>query len=195
MPTSIAPTLAQLRELIKKEARVKGSDNLDTFIDGLVNELLCNFAAKNRPFEFLITNFPVTTTLNNGTYVLPDDFAMMRMIRYKQNPTGYIYTLHKRPDFIETARGRRPRYYDLAGNSVILFPDEDIPANDLLLVDYYAYPQTLTNASVFPIPRLVTPVKLEAIRRVLIFNQDLQAAAVFKGDAMENEVRSRKPNG
>lgn len=193
MATSVTPTLAELRELIKKESRVSGSDNLDSFIDGLVNELLCDYALKNKPFEFLLTNQPVTTTLNNGIYPLPNNFISMRMVRYKEIPTGFIRTLNPRPQFVETANGRRPRWYDLAGTNIILFQADDIPANDVLLLDYYAFPDTLDEDTVFPIPRLLAPTKLEAIRRVLIYNRDLQEAQVLRGDAMENEVRGRKP--
>lgn len=193
MATSITPTLAQLRESIKKEARVKGADNLDSFIDELINELLCDYAINNKPFEFLLTNQPVTTTLNNGTYPLPTNFISMRLVRYKETPTGYIHTLRSRPQYIETAYGQRPRWYDLAGASIILFQADDIPAGDILLLDYYAFPTTLVDATVFPIPRLVAPVKLEAIRRVLIYNQQLQEAQVLKGEAVEKDVRGRHP--
>lgn len=190
--TSITPTLAELRALIKKEARVQGSDNLDDFIDSLVNELLCDYAQKNRYFEFLLINQPVATTLNNGTYTLPDNFIAMRMVRYKQTPTGYTYTLNPRSPFIETANGSRPRWYDIAADKIVVFPFDDVPVGDSLLLDYWKFPGTLTDASVFPIPKLVAPVKLEAIRRVLIFNQELQEAQVLKGESVENEVRSRK---
>src|SRR5436190_9361451 len=113
MPTSTTPTLAVLREQIKTEGRVSSSDNLDGFIDGLVNELLCDYALKNRYFEFLVTNAVVPTTLNNGTYALPNDFIALRMIRYRQ-ANGYTYTLNPRSAYIETAYGRSPRWYDLA---------------------------------------------------------------------------------
>lgn len=194
MPTSVTPTLAQLRELIKIEARVKGSDDLDSWIDALVNELLANYAQNGRYFEFLLTNQPVTTTLNNGTYALPDDFIAMRMIRYQENSNSrYIRTLNPRPQYIETARGQRPRWYELAGSSILIFPFDDVPANDTLLLDYWSFPQTLINASVFPVPKLLTPVKLEAVRRTLIYNQQLEAAQILKGDAREHEVRAKKP--
>lgn len=192
MAASVTPTLAVLRELIKKEARVKGSDNLDPFIDGIVNELLCNFAGKNLYFELLKVNQVVSTTLNNGIYAIPNNFIRMRQLRYKR-ASGYTYTIRPRTDYIKTARGARPTYYDLFGASIEIFPFDDIPLNDTLLLDYWAYPDTMVDATVFPIPRLVTPVKLEAIRRVLIYNEQLQAAQVIKGEAVENEVRSRKP--
>lgn len=197
MATSITPTLSALRELIKKESRIKGSDNLDDFVDGLVNELLCDYVQKSRFFELLNTNVPITTTLNNGTYSLPDDFIVMRMVRYKETASNsnFIRTLNPRPQYIETANGQRPRWYDLAGNSLLIFPFDVVPANDTLLIDYYKFPATLEADDIFPIPRLVAPVKLEAIRRVLLFNQQIQEAQLIKGDSVDIESRSRRPNG
>lgn len=191
MPTSVAPTLLQLRDLVKKEARVDGADNLDPWIDALINELLCNYAANNRYFELLTINSAIPTLLNTGTYALPTDFVAMRLVRYREQNNGYTRTLNPRSQYIETANGQRPRWYDIAGNSIIIFNSDVVPAGDSLLIDYYKYPQTLVAASVFPIPKLVTPVKLEAIRRTLIYNQQLQAAQILKGDALEHEVRPK----
>ena len=186
------PTLSQLRELVKIEARVKGANNLDTWIDTLINELLANYCANNRYFEFLTLNEAIYTTLNNGQYDLPDNFLAMRLVRYKEQNTNYIRVLNHRPEYIETAHGRRPRWYDVAGNSIVIFNADDVPANDTLLIDYYRYPQVLAPPDAFPIPKLVTPVKLEAIRRTLIYNQQLQEAAMIKTDALEHEVRPKK---
>lgn len=191
MPTSVTPTLAELRNLVKIESRVNGSANLDIFIDALINELLSDFAGKNRYFELLIINQEISTILNSGIYNLPDNFVAMRLVRYKQTNTNYFYTLNPRPQYIETARGRRPKWYDVAGNTLSIFPSDDIPANDTIFLDYYKYPQLLTGTSIFPIPKLVAPVKLEAIRRVLIYDNDLQAAQVLRGDSVEQETRTR----
>lgn len=191
MPTSVTPTLATLREEIKKESRVKGADNLDDHIDSVVNELLCDYAQKNTYFELLQTNVSVPTIAATGIYDLPDDFVRMRLVRYR-HANGYTRTLNPRPQYIETANGNLPRWYDLAGSSILVFNYDGIPGGDSLLLDYYSFPQTLVSASVFPIPKLVAPVKLEAIRRVLIYNEKLQMAAAFRGDSVEQETRSRK---
>lgn len=188
--TSITPTLAELRSLIKRESRLTGSDNLDDFIDGLVNELLCDYVQKQRYFETLKTNQIITTTLNNGTYNLPANFIAMRLVRYKQT-SGYTFTLNSRGQFIETALGQRPRWYDIAADKLLIFPFDDVPVNETLLLDYWEYPPTLTSGTTFPIPKLVAPIKQEAIRRALIYNQQLQAAQIFKGDAIEIDNKSR----
>lgn len=195
MPNSARPTLDVLREQIKTESRVKGSDNLDTFIDGIVNELLLDYAQKNRYFEFLVTNSSITTLFGISSYALPADFMNIRLVRYRQTPTGYTRTLRPRSTFVDTANGQTPRYFEIVGDSIEVFPFEQLPADDFLLIDYFKIPDTLTGPDIFPIPRLLPSVKLEAIHRVLLYNRDLAAAAAMKGEAVENEVRSKPSDG
>jgi hypothetical protein len=194
MPTSNRLTLAQLREQIKIEGRVKGSDSLNLYIDGVVNELLLDYAQKNRYFEFLVTNVAIPTLEATGSYDLPSDFMSMRLVRYR-TANGYTRTLKARPPFIETANGTLPRWHEVAGDQIIIFPVDDLPAAETLLIDYFKVPETLTDDDPFPVPRLLPSVKLQAISRVLIYNDQLQSAAALKGDAVENEVRSKPASG
>jgi hypothetical protein len=194
MPTSNRPTLATLRDLIKIESRVKGADNLDGYIDALVNELLLDYAQKNRYFEFLITNSPITTLAATGSYTLPTNFMSMRMVRYRDVNSGAVRTLNIRPQYIDTALGSLPRWYELAGDKLVIFPVDDLQAGNTLLLDYYKVPDTLTANDPFPIPRLLPTVKLEAISRVLIYNEQMASAAALKGEAVDNETRSKPAN-
>lgn len=194
MPTSNRPTLAELRAQVKEEARVKGADNLDGFINTLINELLVDYAQKNRYFEFLVTNYPITTLAATSGYGLPDDFMSMRLVRYR-TATGWTRTLHPRSQFVDTPQGSTPRYYENSGNQLMVFPVDDLLAGDTILVDYYKVPDTLADADIFPVPRLVPTVKLAAITRVLIFNNEMAQAAALKGEATENEVRTKPASG
>jgi len=190
MPT----TLAQLREQVKVESRVKGADNLDGFIDTVINEQLVNYAGKNRYLEFLKTNVEIATVNGVDAYALPEDFGSARLVRYR-NSNGHTRTLNPRPQFIETANGTLPRWYDVAGTELKVFPFTDIPGGDTILIDYYAIPGNLAGSDNFPIPRIMSTVKLEAIRRVLIYNRELAEAGVLKGDAVELETRGRPTRG
>lgn len=194
MATSNRPILSVLRDQIKTEGRVKGSDNLNLFIDGVVNELLLDYAQKNRYFEFLVTNVPIVTLAAIGSYTLPTNFMSIRLVRYR-NANGYTRTLNARPPFIESAVGTLPRWHEIAGDKIVIFPVDDLPAAETLLIDYYKVPDTLTDNDPFPVPRLLPTVKLQAISRVLIFNDQLPSAAALKGEAVENEVRSKPASG
>lgn len=190
MPNSARPTFTELVDQIKQESRVKGADNLDGYIGNVINELLLTYAQNNRYFEFLVTNTPISTIAATSLYDLPADFMNMRLVRYK-TASGYIRTLNPRGQHIETANGSRPRWYDLAGSKLVIFPYDDLPANDTILMDYYKIPDTLSGATPFPVPRLVPSLKLDAVHRVLIYNQQLASAAALKGESGMAETRSK----
>lgn len=190
MPTSTKPTLAELREQIKIESRVDGADNLDVFIDGVINEQLTDYAQKNKYRELLVFNIIITTIAATGAYDLPEDFDKPFMIRYR-NARGYQRTLNSRPSYIDQANGTMPRWFDIGGDSISFFPFDDVPDDDTIILDYYKLPAMLTDDDIFPIPKLLANVKLETIRRVLIYHRKLNEAQVLKGDAVEMEARKR----
>lgn len=195
MPNSARLLLSELRNQIKIESRVKGADNLDTTIDSIVNELLLEYAQKNRYFEFLVTNAPLTTLYATSAYDLPEDYMNMRLVRYRQTATNYTRTLHPRSEYVDTPAGHIPRYYEVVGDKIQVFPYEELPAADIILLDYYKIPETLTNNDPFPIPRLQPTVKRDAIHRVFLINRDLAAAAAHMGEAVATEARSRPTDG
>lgn len=185
-------TLLVLVEQVKKEGRVKGSDNLDTFIKDTINELLLDFTEKVRYHEMLLLNVPITLVDETGTYALPSNYQTLHLARYKVGEQGMFYTINKRPTYVENTSGGRPRYYDLAAGNINIFPFDQVSDDDTLEIDYYKYPDTLVDATVFPIPKLIVPVKKQAIYRTLLYNKELQTASAFGSGSVESEVRSRR---
>jgi hypothetical protein len=192
MPNPSQITVTTLRDQIKVEARVKGSDNLDSYILDLINELLLDYTQKNRYFELLIPNYTVTTLAATGAYTLPADFFADRLVRYT-TPTGWSRTLNKRNEYVENPRGTLPRFYEIAGTTLNIFPYTQVPAGDSILLDYYKYPTTLVVGDTFPIPRLFSTLKIRAIHRVLVYNNSLQQAGALRGEAIEMDAKVR-PN-
>lgn len=192
MPTPAQITVDVLRTQIKKESRVSGSDNLDDYILDLINELLLDYIEKNHYYELLIPNSPITTIAATGNYPLPASFYAERLVRY-QSLNGSPFTLRKRNEYLENARGRMPRYYEVNGTNLTIFPSDDVPAGDTVLLDYYKYPNVLITSDVFPIPRLLPTLKLRAIHRVLLYNNNIQQAQAFRGEALEMDYKVR-PN-
>lgn len=191
-------TLLQLRDLIKKEAKVEGSDNLDSWITDLINELLLNFILQKKYSELLLTNVSIAIVAAQESYALPANFNYMRLVRYQTTSNlGRIKTLLPRNEFVETTvTSGLPRFYEVVGFNIKLLPYLDVLAGDTLLIDYYSYPVKLSdNADVFPIPRLIAPVKQRAIYRTHIYNNSLQQAAALKGDSVETEIRGNPPKG
>ena len=188
-------TLAVLRDEIKKESRVKGSDNLDSFITTLINELLLDFVEKARYFELLLRDQPITLVDETGEYDLPNDFHKLRAVRYTIG-YGIPYPIYPRGSFVGVPTPGNPRFYEVAGSSLIISPTDNIRDADTLVLDYYKYPTELTvDGDIFPIPRLIAPLKLKAIQRVVIYNRELAVASVIRGEAVEQIAGSAVPKG
>lgn len=180
---------------IKKEARVAGSDNLDQFIKDTINELLLAAVEKARYFEMLLIGQPITLTELEGTYNLPGDFHKMRGMRYTIG-NSVPFPIYPRGAYVQSTYGGNPRFYELAGTQIIITPDTNIRDTDTLVIDYYKYPSQLTaNGDVFPIPRLIGPLKLKAIYRTVLYNRELNVASVLRGDSVDQEGRSAVPKG
>lgn len=185
-------TFLELQTEIKREARVEGSDNLDDFVKGLINELLLAYVETTDYQEILVSNIGVTLIAATGLYDLPEDFKTMRFVKYRVGASAPYKPLRRRPQFVEVAQGRLPNYFDIVANQLFVYPYDNVRTDDTLVFDYYAYPAALeSDDDVFPIPRLIVPLKRNAIYRVHVYNRDLQVAAALRGESTENEVRSR----
>lgn len=190
MPTTNVRTLAQIRQDIKIEGRVDGTDDLDAWIDSLVNELLTSAIENRRYFELLVLNTEIPTEEGVSVYSLPANFCAMKQVGYKrgQSPT---YTLHERGHFVEFPAGRSARYWQVQGGNLIITPFRDVPNDDTLVFDYYKYPDVLTSSSNFPIPKLIASVKQKAVSRVMKRDRDNETARVLAAEGASNESRGR----
>lgn len=186
-------TFAVLLDEIKRESRVKGSDNLDTFIKMVINELLLDYTDKIRYFELLLRDQPITLVDEQADYDLPSDFHKMRAVRYTIG-SGLPYSIYPKGQYVPQTSGGNPRFYEIAGETITIMPADNIVDADTLVLDYYKYATELVDdGDVFPIPRLIGPLKLKAIHRVLIYNRELNVAAAMRGESMEQEYRSATP--
>lgn len=193
MPNVSAISLSDLRNQIKREARVSGATDLDDFITSLINELLLDYCLNNRYFEQLRLNTVVAVSDLNGNYPLPTDFQTENLVRFKDNNTLNTWTLYPRTGYLANPAPGRPGFYQIVGGQVSILPIDNFNIGDSILLDYYAFPVTLVDdADPFPIPKLIGPLKLKAIYRVHVYNGQLQQAQLLKGDAGENESRSKR---
>lgn len=186
-------TLSALTAEIKTEARVDGSTNLDVFIHALINELLLGYVEVTRYQELLVRDEAIVTVNAQGLYDLPEDFQSILSVRYRHASQTAYHHLNHRPQFVKEADGRYPNYYDLSGGQLLVYPYSGLLATDVLLINYYKYPDELASADdVFPIPKLLVPIKRQAIARTHLYNRDLQVASVFRGESADNETKSRR---
>ncbi len=191
MPSITQIAFSDLVTQIKREARLSGSTDLDDYIKTLINELLLDYCSNNQYFELLQLNIPLITAAATTSYPLPIDYLQGSRVQYKP-ASGITRTLYLRNSFLGQPLGSVPRFYQIAGNQISIYPFDDVVNNETILLDYYKAPDTLSaDGDLFPIPKLIAPLKQRAIYRALLFNNSLQQASAFKGDASENEIRSK----
>lgn len=181
-------TKAQLRTAIKREARVKSATNLDGLIDDIIADILRDYCNKSRYWETLIEGATITLIAAQQSYSLPEGFINLAAVRYGRGPSPTAFrTIHSQPESVnQTYDGGYPKYYRLvAGPKISFWPFGVIIPADQLIIDYYVDPNTLftEESDEFPIPRLESAVKKDAIARVQRFSSSLPEAQMTDADA------------
>jgi hypothetical protein len=182
-------TKAELREAIKQEARAATSTNLDDLIDQIVTEITRDYTNKSRYEEAFIFDAEIICIDATGIYDLPEDFQNIEEIRFGRGPDA---TYYKRLLTGNTQIRRRsivgyPLYFFLSsGRKINLHPYDAILATDSLLLSYWSDVTIAYNTSddnEFPIPRLESVVKKDAIARIQRFHLDFPSSDRMSKDA------------
>lgn len=192
--TSVS-TKAQLRDVIKREARIKSAANLDTLVDDIVADIMRDHCNKIQYAELLKTDVVVTLVNSQQNYDLPTDFQNFDQLRYGRTSTPSIYRVLKpfNPNVKRSYAQGYPFFYRRVGSQILLWPYQAIMDTDQLLLDYYVHPASLytTEDSVFPVDRLESVVKKEAIARLQRFMSDDQGATITKSDSNNSFVAAQ----
>lgn len=175
-------TLLQLQNEIKLEARVKGTDQLDTYIRDLINELLVQHTEKQWFDEMYVPDAEITLSDATGTYSFPANHQHTRDIRFAHDNSSFR-PLHFRNQYdYKYINSGFPRFYEKTGSSFRLFPYDGIRSTMGVRLDYYKTPDALTSSGdLFPIEKLLNPVKREAIARVHLYYKEFKSAQAFDG--------------
>lgn len=180
-------TKAQLRDSIKRETRIKSNDNLDQLVDDIVADILTDTCNLARYHELLQERIPITLVSAQQVYALPADYQNLETIRYGRGPSApcAFRELKKQVDAVkQTFNFSYPMFYRLTAAGISLFPFACILNTDVLNIDYYVDPMTLysTDASVFPVPRILSVVKKAAIARIQRFHSSDSEAQLTTSD-------------
>lgn len=181
-------TKAQLRTAIKREARVSANTNLDSLIDSIVEDILRDYCNKSRYSEVLLKDVPITLVASTSNYALPVGFQNLKSVRFGIGPTALrYYPLREATENVSRfSNYGYPMYFErIAGPGIFIYPGDSIRTTDTLQIDYYADPVSLYSleTDVFPIPRLESAVKKDAIARVQRFHSANNDSQLTDGDS------------
>ena len=183
-------TKLELRTAIKQEARIQSAANLDTLVDGIVADLLTDYCNKARFYELLKEGVPITLVAAQQSYALPVDYQNLDQVRYGVGPLPQNFrVVDMQPPTVKqtysiTGSGW-PRFYRLtSGPKISFYPYGAILATDVLTIDYFILPMSIytTDSSPFPVPRLESAVKKDAIARIQRFHSANQEAQMTDAD-------------
>lgn len=184
-------TRLQLRNAIKREARIKSAANLDTMVDEIVTDILTDSCNLARYHELLVENVVIVLVAGQQQYSLPADYHNLATARFARGPVttavpGVYRELSPQPETVrQTFRNGNPLYYRLVrGSKISLWPYGSTLAADSLLIDYYINPMSVfaTDADAFPVPRIEGAVKKDAIARIQRFHLSLQEGQLTDRD-------------
>lgn len=167
-------TKLQLRSAIKREARVKNATNLDALIDDIVADIMRDYCNKTRYYELLVEGAAITLVTAQQAYSLPADYQNLAVVRYGRgpNPTIFREVTMQAVTVKQTWSSGYPRFYRLIrGPKISFWPFDNIVVADQLKIDYYIDPASIyvVDGDAFPVPRLESAVKKDAIARVQRF--------------------------
>lgn len=180
-------TLSELRDLIRVEAEIPGTEIIGTTLDALINQALYAITGKS-PFSEMRTeeNFTITTD-DEHTFTLPEDFQHFDKVIYAPPTTSPSFCSPARTLFVGNSGGLQkrifgsPTYYLRAGNELIVYPyTGGIYVNDVFVLSYYKFMALVNDDDIFPIISLipvVTQMVLERIMRTSSTKQSIVAGA------------------
>lgn len=180
-------TKADLRTLIKREARIKTGTDLDILIDSIMLEILYDYCNLTRFNELLVPGAVITLVDGQAAYDLPEDCQNVAELHFSQTSTSSTFlSLPVEPASIRhTYAGGFPRFYRrITGRQISLWPYTSILSTNVLLIDYYLDPRTIfvDDDDDFPIPRLEAAVKKDTIARIQRFHSSLPEAKMMDAD-------------
>lgn len=176
MPT----TFGSLRDQIKQEARVKGTDELDDFVDDLIREVHDQHTERQRFSELFEPDTDLTFTDADGTVGLPEDFQHLSEVRYSTDGSAFRRIDLRGPYHRKWGNVGGPRFYEKLDGSIKFYPAADIRSTHFCQIDYYKK-ATLDNSSDnMPINKLVPAVRREVISRVHLYYKESQQASAFQ---------------
>lgn len=193
----MSTTLVELRTQVKREARVKGTDQLDEMVDDIIVEVHDQHTERQRFDELFEPDEVLTLTAANGIVALPDDFQHMGEVRFSSDGSSFRRLEVRGPYNHKRGNYGFPKFYEKTGSNIRLYPPGDILDTHALHIDYYRKATFDSSNDVLPVDKLVPLVRREVISRVHMYYKENQSATAYQGLARQaiGEIQSSVETG
>lgn len=186
-------TLKRLRDLIRKQAGIKGHDTEIGWIDAIINSRLVAMTARHQyPEMLLVDQSIVAVGVNNPVFPLPTNLQHFLEDSIRYSVDGDLedsYPLQRSDSTPGSADSPPFRFYR-AGANITMWPQQ-IGATDRIWLNYYKRPTVLVaDADVFPIESLIEVIRLETVS-VVARGVNTKEALLAKDDVIQAYADSR----
>lgn len=183
MPTY---TFLELINAIKEEGRVNRSNELDSMIKRIINEVMVKHTRNKEYPDLFMPNVAIAIdSAGQSNFPLPADFTKISQVRY-QGQSGSVKYLNKANQFSLPFLTGYPAMWYIAGSRLYLHPYTDITVDDEIHLDYYKVPSLLVaDADQLVIDDLYPVIVNETLSRVRRYHDDTAGDDRYSRDAKE----------
>lgn len=193
-------TKTQLRDAIKREARIQSTNDLDTMIYDIIDDVMTDTFSKERCYELRVIGSGTAMANATPTITLPADFQHVDEVRFSTD-NGVTFThLWPKNDFSYNVPTGTPKWWQIVGATLYSFPYSLVTTSHKIYLDYFKVPTFAADSDSFPVLRLQAAVKKECITRLLEYMNQLEqaqrmvasmGASLERGKSANLEARGR----
>lgn len=188
-----AMTKTQLRDAIKREARVNTAD-LDTLIYEIMDDVIADIFSKERCYELRVIGTGTAMSTGVATITLPTDFQHVDEVRWSIDSGVTFEPVKPKNDAVYNSKIGAPKFWQLVGATLYVFPYSQVTTAHKIYLDYFSLPNFDEDSDLFPVFRLQAAFKKECITRVLDYHNQLQQSERMLASAGQSLERGKSAN-
>lgn len=187
-------TKTQLRDSIKREARQQSTNDLDTMIYEIIDDVVSDVFSKERCYELRVIGAGTAMTNATATISLPNDFQHVDEVRFSTDNGVTAPRLFPKNDNSQNTQVGTPKWWQIVGSALYVFPYSGVTTSHKIYLDYFKVPTFAADSDVFPVFRLQSAVKKEVIQRLLEYINSMDRAKAMADSMQMSLVRGKSAN-
>lgn len=176
---------------VKQEGRVLRSNDLDSMIKSIINEVMVKHT-RNKQYPQLYTPNQALAITSNGqnSFALPTGFTHISQVLFSVDGTaGSFKFLQKQNQFQLPFQVGLPSWWYYAGNQLYIYPYTQIITTNVLQIGLFKAPALLAaDTDPLLIDDLYPVILLETLSRLRRYHADQAGDVAYKQDAEEAQT-------
>lgn len=170
-------TKTQLRDSIKREARIQTTNDLDVTVYDIMDGVYTDVFSKERCYELRIIGTGTTMANATPTVALAADFMHVDEAFFSTDNGVTQTRLWPKNDFAYVQPTGTPKWWMLQGTNLYVFPYSLVTTSHKIYLNYFKIAAFTADSDTFPVLRLQEAYKKLCVTRVLEYHNNLEQAA------------------